>query len=368
MPYRRARVRYAVATAVAAMAFTSAAGATISAFHEIEARQANAAAIASAAEVERSAFVALVDEETGVRGYVATGDAAFLEPYWAGSARYAAYRSHGRPVPDRLAGAALSHFGARGDTLQRYFRDERVAVGRGDRAGALAALPAGKAEFDRLRAEDAGASDALRGALAVQGAAMSEAVRTARSAMVVIALVLIGVVAAAALIVRRENTMVLLARRDALTDLPNRRAFDEHLEGALARRRHEELAVLYVDLDGFKPVNDRLGHAAGDAVLAACGERLRSVLRPSDFIARLGGDEFAAIVTVDSADDAAAIASRIEAALDRPFAVHAETASLGASVGVVLVPHAGVTPREVLRAADDAMYRVKRGRTAGAAS
>jgi diguanylate cyclase (GGDEF)-like protein len=152
------------------------------------------------------------------------------------------------------------------------------------------------------------------------------------------------------------------AFHDPLTRLANRTLFRDRLEHALARtnRGLEQVAVLFVDLDDFKTVNDSLGHPAGDALLVAVGERLVGVLRPGDTVARLGGDEFAVLVE-DVADhrDALAPAERILAAFAAPFSVAGSELFIGASVGIALGAAADRSADEVLRNADFAMYQAK---------
>jgi len=162
---------------------------------------------------------------------------------------------------------------------------------------------------------------------------------------------------------RAEAELTRLAVTDALTGLPNGAALHDRLGQALARRRRQQnvLAVLFLDLDGFKTVNDRFGHAAGDQVLREVAARLAAALRPGDTVSRLGGDEF--VVVCDELPDpseADEIANRLHAALAPTFTVHGEQVRLRASVGVaVAATDQPVDPRELLHAADQAMYRAK---------
>jgi diguanylate cyclase (GGDEF)-like protein/PAS domain S-box-containing protein len=153
-----------------------------------------------------------------------------------------------------------------------------------------------------------------------------------------------------------------LALHDPLTALPNRTLFMDRLAQALCRldRRDRVLAVLFVDLDRFKAINDRLGHAAGDEVLLAVGGRLREVLRPDDTVARLGGDEFV-VLCEDLDDDRAAlkVAERVLAALDRPVICGGQEVVSSASIGIALTRRSDATPDALLRDADMAMYRAK---------
>lgn len=152
-----------------------------------------------------------------------------------------------------------------------------------------------------------------------------------------------------------------MARHDALTHLPNRVLFKERLEDALARvRRGERIAVLCLDLDHFKNVNDTLGHPVGDLLLTRVSERLRACLRGTDTVARLSGDEFAIIqVALEHPDDAAALARRIIAAIAEPFDLDGDRAIVGASVGIALSPGDGADPDRLLKCADTALYRAK---------
>ena len=151
------------------------------------------------------------------------------------------------------------------------------------------------------------------------------------------------------------------AFRDSLTRLPNRALFHDRVGHAMARagRRPEALAVLFVDLDGFKGVNDTLGHGAGDNLLCAVAERLRACVRPADTVARLGGDEFAILLEdLSSRDEATRVARRILDAVASPFSIAGRETSVTASIGIAfnVVPN---TVDELLRNADVAMYVVK---------
>lgn len=153
------------------------------------------------------------------------------------------------------------------------------------------------------------------------------------------------------------------ATHDSLTGLVLRRHFFELVEHVLrSHERHpSRLAVLYVDLDEFKRINDDHGHAAGDRVLTAVGERLRSAVRPDDVVARVGGDEFAVMCDhLEDAEDADAIIERIRTALDRPLHAGSEVVRLGASVGVAFADGHRDRPERILDRADRAMYRAKR--------
>ena len=158
------------------------------------------------------------------------------------------------------------------------------------------------------------------------------------------------------------EALAQLALHDPLTRLPNRSLFMDRLGQALRRldRQNRVLAVLFVDLDRFKTINDRFGHATGDQTLMAVGLRLRELLRPQDTVARLGGDEFV-VLCEDLDDDRAAVrvAERVLAALDEPVATGDQQLTCSASIGIALTRRSDVTPDALLRDADMAMYRAK---------
>lgn len=155
------------------------------------------------------------------------------------------------------------------------------------------------------------------------------------------------------------------AMRDALTGLPNRALFNRLLEDALSSRRGDgSVAVLLMDLDRFKEINDTLGHFNGDVVIERVGERLRTVVREGDTVARLGGDEFAMLLCgVSSAEAVAATADRVHRALEEPFTAGGLALKVEASIGIALHPQDGDRAGALLRAADVAMYAAKEAHT-----
>ncbi|MBX3619237.1 MAG: diguanylate cyclase [Rhizobacter sp.] len=162
---------------------------------------------------------------------------------------------------------------------------------------------------------------------------------------------------------RQHQKLLDASQTDALTGALNRVGFDLRVGEALARTRDggPPLALLFVDLDRFKPVNDEHGHATGDALLEAVAHRLQTVLRPSDMLARLGGDEFA-VVLPDVKDDRAAgtVARKIVSTLGEPFEIEGKTLCIGASVGLALARHGQDTVQSLTQRADVALYRAKR--------
>jgi diguanylate cyclase (GGDEF)-like protein/PAS domain S-box-containing protein len=163
---------------------------------------------------------------------------------------------------------------------------------------------------------------------------------------------------------RGEEQLTYLAYHDPLTGLPNRILVEQQLDlaQARARRARGSVVMMFVDLDDFKEVNDRLGHAAGDRLLAAVATRLRGVLRDSDLLARQGGDEFIVLLT-DLAQDpgpaAEAVGGKLLDALREPFVVAGEELRTGASIGISIYPHDAADTEALLRHADVAMYQAK---------
>ena len=158
-----------------------------------------------------------------------------------------------------------------------------------------------------------------------------------------------------------EEQIAYLARHDSLTELPNRVLFQDGLRHACARSERDEggFALLCLDLDEFKAVNDTLGHATGDALLVAVGKRLLGCVRDGDVVARLGGDEFAIIVTDADAARAASLARRIVERVSEPFHIEGMTLGIGVSIGIAMAPGDGTNPQALMRCADLALYRAK---------
>nr|WP_307726413.1 diguanylate cyclase [Trichlorobacter sp.] len=156
-----------------------------------------------------------------------------------------------------------------------------------------------------------------------------------------------------------------LASYDNLTNLPNRALFSDRIERALlsAQRHSSKLALFFIDLDQFKPINDELGHDVGDWLLQVAAQRMTESVRESDTVARIGGDEFAVLLqSIATLQDARNVAEKIRTALNRPFITPAGvTLNISCSIGVALYPEDGNNQRDLLHAADEAMYRAKKG-------
>jgi diguanylate cyclase (GGDEF)-like protein/PAS domain S-box-containing protein len=155
-----------------------------------------------------------------------------------------------------------------------------------------------------------------------------------------------------------------LALHDPLTGLPNRACFNEAIENACACSQATATALLFIDLDGFKPINDRHGHEAGDQALITVAKRLQNRLSEGDMVARLGGDEFVVLLSgIGNPAQAIAVAQRLPQAIAQPMELLGHDCELGASIGIALTPLHGLTANAILSAADNAMYLAKKANT-----
>jgi diguanylate cyclase (GGDEF)-like protein/PAS domain S-box-containing protein len=164
-----------------------------------------------------------------------------------------------------------------------------------------------------------------------------------------------------------EERIRQVAHHDSLTGLPNRALFNDRLEQSIrfAKRDKRQFALLYLDLDRFKPVNDTLGHAAGDELLKIAAARIRAQVRQSDTVARIGGDEFTVILAdIAAPEDAQAVAAKIAAAVAAPFLLdkRSRQVNIGTSIGIAIFPNDARDADALVRVADAAMYREKQNR------
>jgi len=161
-----------------------------------------------------------------------------------------------------------------------------------------------------------------------------------------------------------EERIQRVAHHDGLTGLPNQLLFNDRLSQAisLAKRDSRQFALLYLDLDKFKPVNDALGHSAGDELLKAVATRIRQLVRESDTVARIGGDEFTVILRdIARREEAETVARKIIAAVATPFQLGSQKHSvgIGTSIGIAIYPADGRDADALVKAADSAMYSAK---------
>ena len=160
-----------------------------------------------------------------------------------------------------------------------------------------------------------------------------------------------------------EQKIAQLAHYDMLTKLPNRTLFYDRLEQAIARakRYNQRFAVMFMDLDGFKQVNDEFGHQAGDSLLNMVAGRLTENARDMDTVARVGGDEFIFILNnIDNAENVILVANKILGSLSRPFVINGHTCSVGCSIGISIFPDDSDDTEIMVKMADDAMYLAKK--------
>ena len=160
----------------------------------------------------------------------------------------------------------------------------------------------------------------------------------------------------------KHDKAAYVAHHDHLTGLPNRSLFSDRLHQALAiaKRDNKHLAMMFIDLDKFKPVNDEFGHHMGDLLLKEAAKRMMECVRESDTVARLGGDEFVVLLPIiETEHDAVMVAEKIRYALNQPFVLLGNLMSISSSTGIVVYPEHGLDESELTKNADIAMYHVK---------
>lgn len=313
----------------------------------------------------------LQDAEVGQRGYLLTGKAHYLEPYESAIAKLDGQ------LREVSADPVLLEHGAEVQTiveLSRFKRDEMaltLSLYREQGAAAATALLAddrGKGYMDEMRMLVAGIERDIASALHERQSVLEWLSMLALWGGGGSALFMLGLLTLLFIDLRRDlrERGELLARlsfesqHDSLTHLLNRRAFNDTLDQALAlaRRGERPVALLYLDLDGFKSVNDKLGHAVGDGVLKSVAARWKEVVREGEVLARLGGDEFGVIAAGDT-EAVERLAQRLIAALDEDVRVQNMAVRIGVSVGLARYAEHGEDRRRLVASADMAMYRAK---------
>jgi diguanylate cyclase (GGDEF)-like protein len=315
----------------------------------------------------------LQDAETGQRGYLLTGTESYLQPYYRSVMAINLHMAQTRNLGARnIQNSTLLDLLAPVVNHKLKELDETIHLWRsGDHSAALLRVNEndGKLDMDKARtilekllAENRLSRTNMNGEIEKQ-------ITWAEYILASIALTIIFMVGIATrqmiyMIKKNEDITKRLeaeSTHDQLTGLPNRRLLLSWIDKALyrAKRRNVKIAVLFIDLDGFKKINDTFGHEFGDAVLCAVAKQFQQVLRKEDLLARFGGDEFA-VVTEDAAiDSLSAVAMRLIEALHLPTLPGLPQGSIGASIGIAVFPDHGDGPEGLIRAADSAMYAAK---------
>lgn len=314
----------------------------------------------------------LQDAEIGQRGYLLTGDERYLAPYEQAIGLVDGQLAQllESPVLEAYAGdlAVIAR-------LSLLKRDELATsiIQRRQHGNAVGERQwfvghSGKLYMDEIRARIAHIESGVTASLHEQKSSLEN-----RSALALWgggggAVLMLGLLTLLFVDLRKDlreradllQRLSFESQHDSLTQLPNRRAFNDALDQALAlaRRGERQVALLYLDLDGFKPVNDQLGHTAGDALLKAVVACWQTVVREGELLARLGGDEFAVIAAGD-AEAVERLAARLIEVLDSPLLPQYPQVLVGVSVGLALYNEHGEDRRRLVAAADTAMYRAK---------
>jgi diguanylate cyclase (GGDEF)-like protein len=320
---------------------------------------------------------AIVDAETGQRGYLLTNNPTFLVPYNGAYAQALssldALQQLSRYFPDlaQLQPRLRSLVDRKFATIEASFK---IQLSAGAYAPHLhITKDGGQATMQEIRTIT---SDAER-ALLQQKQSIEQRIRNYLTQIVVGASLVVIVIATILLfgyrrivylfehadeMQNRAHSLQQQVMLDALTKIPNRRGFDECIQNhfALAQRTGMPFSVFYLDLDGFKAINDEQGHDAGDQALIAATNRFKATMRDSDVIARLGGDEFALVAhNAGDREQLLILAQRLIAALEQPIAVSGSEVKLGVSIGIASYPGNGNSIEDLLAAADAAMYEAK---------
>ncbi len=335
-------------------------------------RERHADAIVESAD---SILIGLQNIETGQRGYLITGNLSYLEPYHRGRASIdQRIQRLGRLLPPTAVNASLiatmRTMAAR--KIAEIDQTIHIRTNLGFNAAAnIVRTNVGKQLMDMLRSQLSAIRSQYHRVAVYERLLVQRRLRMMQLAATgfgtVLLVTLLGMYWRSVRIARRTKEMTdhlaLNANNDPLTALPNRAMFMNWLTYGLAQaqRIDGKAAVLFLDLDGFKPVNDRLGHSAGDHVLCEVAQRFRQSARTGDMIARIGGDEFAVFIpAVSNESDPAELAHRLIEAMRQPIVADGSVVYVGVSIGAAMYPRNGKSPEALLAAADQAMYRAKR--------
>lgn len=322
------------------------------------------AVLQAAAFAQHDRLLQMVNEETGVRGYVATGDPVYLQIYfaslrpWLHDATAVAQTQTALP---QLHGAVQRSIIAAGD-VQQYFRDEIALMREGRVQQAKVQFSRGKRLFDRLRTLDDQVQDAADRELGAQHAHTRLLAQVGLVAAIAIFGILIVWTIVFAIVLRRARLYRLSSMRDSLTGAQNRRGAIAAIHYELGSIHQQSFGLVFIDLDGFKKINDVYGHATGDAILRGVTARLQGEVRSEDTVCRMGGDEFVCIIAAPaSGTEVRTIGERLRRAVCQPYEIGEDSYVVGCSVGISMFPQHGETSEALLSRADSAMYAAKAG-------
>ncbi|HSY29415.1 MAG TPA: diguanylate cyclase [Burkholderiaceae bacterium] len=316
----------------------------------------------------------LIDAETGERGYVITGDPGYFPAYhdslqkiqWESD--LIAALTADNPV-QKVNYAALQRLIAyRLKTIQMIVETRKA--GGVDAAHQLVSIDEDKVEMDRIQVVLNRIEEEENNQLNVRIHARDVAYQQFWWDFGALIVMMVAGAVWQYLQVRRilqlesqaKQRIRHMAEHDPLTDLPNRRQLQAKLELAIAfaKRSGKMVAVMFIDLDGFKAVNDTLGHQVGDDLLKEVAQKLRHGTRSSDLVARLGGDEFVVVLSeLDSPDDATLLASKLNELIARPISIAGKDIRISTSIGISIYPSNGHSGEDLLGKADDAVYQAK---------
>jgi diguanylate cyclase (GGDEF)-like protein len=316
----------------------------------------------------------MLEVESGERGYIITGNENFLEHYQHGLGKVEMQRTELM----RLVSGQSSEQGRMAELDKRL--NAKVALSQANvlarkqsfsEAQARVLSGAGKREMDALVSilEDLStAQNDRKLALHYQRMVVFDEMRNNIALAAVLSVVVLiylhlSLMRMMKLMHESEQNLQHIASHDVLTGLPNRRLMIEHIDQAMQRcKRHKKsMALLFLDLNGFKPVNDQYGHKAGDEVLKQVAQRLSEAMRASDRVARFGGDEFVVLVEdIQEKEDVCGIVAKVDEAIFRAFTlVEGIQVSISTSIGVAIYPRDAEDMESLLRVADTAMYAAK---------
>lgn len=311
---------------------------------------------------QHDSLLQLVNEETSVRGFVATGDPRFLEIYYQSLPQAVA---DAKTVTVSLSNlpelqSAAQRSQALADTAQGYLANEIGLARVGNIARARSNLSEGKAIFDRYRRAHAIVELEVGNEFQSQINHTQFLARAGFVAGIVLCAALLLGATAFVVLVRRASGYRASSMRDPLTGATNRRGALNGIRALIRAESQNSFALVFIDLDGFKKINDTYGHAAGDAILKDVVLRLRTELRDIDEVCRIGGDEFLCIVAPPvNTGLVKTIASRLRDTVTRPYSHQHVSYVVGCSIGVSMYPQDGTSAEALIESADRAMYAAK---------